>query len=76
MRLLLLGPSIVAAMLQQVARAESVFAQPTPNTAAAQGLEVIGLAIICFSGAVGLGALVAGLCAPLHRRADSRPPRR
>ena len=67
--------SISSIAVASAANSQSMFAHAT-NTSAAQGVEILGLAIFAFSGLSSLGMLVAGVWTTLHRRAEARARRR
>ncbi len=67
--------AIAALAVASAAHGQSLFARTT-NTAAAHGVEIVGLAIVLFTGATSLGVLIGGVWTMLHRRAEARAHRR
>ncbi len=57
------------------ASAQTMFAHPT-DTAASQGVQIVGLAILLFTAMTSLGMLVAGVWTTVHRWAEARARRR
>ncbi|MHB8530417.1 MAG: hypothetical protein ACYC8V_13035 [Caulobacteraceae bacterium] len=74
-RALLGGLALATSAGASVANGQSMFAR-APDTSAALAVEIVGLAIVLFTGLCSLGMLVAGVWITLHRRAEARASRR